>query len=332
MMHEKINCTTHKADFGICQDKEGMEIVSAVLKASYLFGEKGEVTEAEGDERLPVFQSDRYYESPDNSSLEYATDIVPEKIGTDIAVNGSVYGWGMKSVEAGFSVNNSKKTFIAYGVRRMDTFIYASIEKPKPFDRLPLRYELSYGGSFKTQDGRLDTYPYNPLGRGYAPRAEEGMLLPRFEYEKSPFKNIQSRPYPAGLGFVPTHWHQRARFAGTFDQKWHDERRPLFPEDFDSRFYNAVSLDQVFVPKLAGGEKVTLLHLHPRYKTVSFDIPRGRFTCVFKIKDQRHEILMDVDTLLIEPDIGRFSLSYRASLPVGNDFRYVKAIIFKEAA
>ncbi len=331
-MHDKINCTPLISDLGLYPDKEGVDIAVAVLKATYLFDAAGNVTEAQGEGRLPVFQSDQYYESPESSSVEYASDIAPDKIGTDVAVNGSVYGANATRVEAGFSVNGRRKEIIAWGERRMETFLYASIGKPRPFNRLPLRYEGAYGGSFEEAGGRRQTYPYNPVGLGFAPKAVEGMKLPFFEYRKNPFRNIKSRPYPAGLGFIPTHWMQRARFAGTFDQKWHDERRPLFPEDFDARFYNTVSQDQVFLPKLSGGEKISLYHLHPGAKTVTVSIPDKQYVCVMKIKGESRELPMEIDTILFEPDKSRFALTYRASSPVGADVRAINTIIYREGA
>ena len=101
------------------------------------------------------------------------------------------------------------------------------------------------------------------------------------------YRALKDRPTPAGLGFVPAGWKQRARFAGTFDAAWEKARRPLLPDDLDERFWNTVPQDQVLRPKLQGGERLELLNVHPEAERVALALPRLAFTAAFRVKDAR---------------------------------------------
>jgi len=77
-----------------------------------------------------------------------------------------------------------------------------------------------------------------------------------------------------------------------------------------------VPQDQVLRPGLKGGERVVLKNLHPRLEMLDFEIPKLAFSARFHIKERTQEIAMVADTLLIEPDEERFSITFRASCPI----------------
>lgn len=329
-INERINCTRHLSGLGLCLDREGREFAAAVLKATYRIDPSGRLAIVEGDQRVPVFVIDVFHDKPDNSGLRSASDITHTKPGTDVAIVGTAPGCGERSREIGFRVAGLEKILVATGARVLRNGLLGSIDGPQPFRGAELRYELAFGGAFKTAGGERDAYAFNPIGVGYVPRSAPEVILPTFEYRKDRYENVRSRPRPAGLGFIPSHWRPRAEFAGTFDVAWMESRRPLFPEDFDERYYNTVPQDQVVLPKLQGGERATLKNLLAEREQLSFEIPRERYQATFRVRDQVQEVPMVIDTLLIEPDHHRLALTYRSAIPIGPHFRLLKAVTFKE--
>jgi hypothetical protein len=86
----------------------------------------------------------------------------------------------------------------------------------------------------------------------------------------------------------------------------------------------------VLRPKLAGGERLVLVNLHPEAETVSVALPRLAFTAAFRVKDGETVLPMTADTLLVEPDDGRFAVTYRAILAVGEDRMRLRSVLFRE--
>ena len=327
-IHEKYNFTPFATDFGFSLDKDGLEFVVAVLKATYSFDPQGHVTMSERTDMCAVFVQDEYYDQPDNSSLKYPSDIVHFKEGTDIIINGHAYGARSRSIQAGFRLGPLEKVITVCGERHWDSVMgMDTVLGPTPFDRMLLSYENAYGGSFMHEKFGLCRYPLNPVGKGFGGHKAAKLGLPNLEYPGQGIQNIKE-PTPASFGAVPCWWRQRSRYAGTFDQTWLDSRRPLLPADFDHRFYNTVAGDQIYRPKLQGGEPLALIHLHPANENLQIRIPASRFEATFRIKGRTEIIPMVIDTLVVEPDGNRFFLSYRSAAVIGNDIKFLKSIHF----
>jgi hypothetical protein len=118
------------------------------------------------------------------------------------------------------------------------------------------------------------------------------------------------------FGPVGRSWQPRIKWAGTYDQKWLDEKFPFLPDDFDERYYQCAAEDQQ-TDYLEGGEVVELVNLTPRGQTV-FKLPGHlRLPVVFFLRTgETREVSVLVDTLVLESDQGRFLLSWRASIPL----------------
>src|SRR5262249_18112477 len=107
----------------------------------------------------------------------------------------------------------------------------------------------------------------------------------------------------------------RVHFAGTYDQKWLDNQAPFWPDDFDYRFFQAAPPDQQ-IPYPAGGEDVVLKNLSPA-GDVDFKLPTVSMpVLVIPYKGRSQDIDAVIDTILIEPDLGRFSMTWRVSYPL----------------
>ncbi len=327
--HQVINVTPYAAAIRPSQDRDGRDLAVAVVKATFRFTARGQVTPAPPDAQLPVLGADAHWGDPGTTSVRDATDVSPPKQGTDVAIVGHAYGRGRKEVEAGFRVGNVEKTVVVSGPRVWVASFPVAIAGPVPFDKVPLRYEHAFGGAYE-DGGKPVAWPENPAGVGFAKAVVDRAPLPCVELRNARYRSVKDRPTPGGLGFIAPGWKQRARFAGTFDAAWEKTRRPLLPEDLDERFWNTVPQDQVLRPKLGGGESLVLRNVHPEAETVTISLPRLSLTAAFRVKDAETVLPMTADTLLVEPDDGRLAITYRAILPVGEDLKRLKSVVFRE--
>src|SRR5690606_20409129 len=117
----------------------------------------------------------------------------------------------------------------------------------------------------------------NPIGLGmYASVGEAiGQPLPCIEHPNQRISGVGDRPEP--VGFLPrgSAWEPRSRFAGTYDQAWVDDRCPLWPLDFDERFFLAAPPALIAAQRLQGGDPCVLVGMHPGGDIV-FELPRAR--------------------------------------------------------
>lgn len=327
--HELLNVTPFAAAILPAQDRDGRDLAVAAVKATFLFTARGEVSRAPPDAQPLVLAADAHFGDPATTSVRVAGDATPAKPGTDVAVVGHAYGRGRKEIEAGFQLRDLRKTVVVSGPRQWVAGFPVVIAGPVAFERVPLRYEQAFGGTSEDA-GRPAPFPENPVGVGFAKALVDRAPLPAVEARNGRVRAPRDHPSPGGLGFVPQGWRQRSRFAGTFDGAWEKGRRPLFPEDLDERFWNAVPQDQVLRPKLAGGERLVLLAVHPDAETVTLTVPRVALTATFRIRHADTTLPMTADTLLVEPDEGRLAITYRAILPVGDDRMRLRSVTFRE--
>lgn len=326
--HRIINVTPFAAAIVPSQDRDGRDLAVAILKATYRFSPGAPVTPAPPDAQLPVAVADVHWGDPATTSVRYAGEASPAKPGTDVAIVGHAYARGRREVQAGFRLGRLEKTVVVSGPRVWVAGFPVAIAGPVPFDEAPVRYEQAFGGAYE-EGGRPVAWPENPVGVGFAKAVVDRAPLPSIELPGARYRSVKDRPAPGGLGFLPGGWKPRARFAGTYDAAWERSRRPLLPTDLDERFWNTVPQDQVLRPKLAGGETLVLLNLHPDAETVTLQLPRLSPTATFTVKDARTALDMTADTLLVEPDEGRLAISYRAILPVGEDRMRLRSVVLR---
>jgi hypothetical protein len=119
------------------------------------------------------------------------------------------------------------------------------------------------------------------------------------------------------------------RYAGTYDQTWLENEAPFWPRDFDYRYFQAAAEDQ-WIPYPTGGEPVTLTNLTGDGHR-SFRLPVRAMPVTF-VPYRGHDVTRAavVDTVLFEPDAGRFSLTWRTSLSLGKSLFDVKETIAGE--
>ncbi|MBU1169908.1 MAG: DUF2169 domain-containing protein [Proteobacteria bacterium] len=325
-VHEVYNFTPFISTLAFTKNNEGHPLIVCVLKATFEFDKNGAVTTAPRERMLPILFADTYYESDAPSSVRFPTDLTPHKDGTDIIINGHAYGNHDKQILCGFTLGHLGKTLQVSGHRVWNKIMgIHTMTGPFPFEKIPVTYEHAFGGCYQDKKGP-HVYPYNPVGKGLGAKYAEKALLPNIEYRNDLIHSVRNLPKPAAFGAIAPTWAQRLVYAGTFDDTWKNRRYPLGPSDMDPAFYNAAPHDQIYRPKLKGGEELSLLRLHPSNPEIGLTVPKHRFTCTARIKTEALSRPMVIDTCLIEPDEQRLSLTYISRFPLNSDNRYLKTI------
>jgi hypothetical protein len=116
-----------------------------------------------------------------------------------------------------------------------------------------------------------------------------------------------------GFGPVARWWQPRVGYAGTYDEGWQRDRAPVWPTDFDERFFCAAPASLQAMPHLRGGEPVYLEGLH-RDGPVRFHLPALRMVVRFRFNGRDIRSAMVLDAVIVEPDSGHMTLIHRAAV------------------
>lgn len=251
--------------------------------------------------------------------------LCPFKQATDVLVRGHACSprGPVAELWCGVAAGSVRKQLRVTGDRRVqvDSRGRATFRKPEPFDRMPLCWERAFGGWAPRPPGTFAgtafpsvpvTYPRNAFGRGFfldrdrqrahdspAPNLDdpEDPVTPERLFAPSAQAWLD---LPAAACFEPIDW-------GTFP------RSALGP---DLRVFNCAP-PGLARARLQGGERVTLWHLHPRAATVEFDLPRERPRFYLRPPGCGvHELSATLQTVEIEPDEERVTLTWSGSLEV----------------
>jgi hypothetical protein len=249
----------------------------------------------------------------------YDLDMVPLKPTTDVLLNGCAYtvpGRDRRSVEVSLSVGSIRKTIRVSGDRVWERRLSGLCPtEPKSFDKLPIVYERAFGGRDPeaVDPERWPCEPRNPIGAGYASKADYliGMPLPNAEHPSHPINAWNDRPTPVGFTALPPNWMPRASFAGTYDDRWMEERFPLVPDDFDDRFLQSAPLDQQ--APLRGGETVELRNLTPD-GLLQFRLPSVALGLRTLIDGTALDHRSSLHTVVIEPEYPRVIMSWHSAV------------------
>jgi hypothetical protein len=316
-MWQVENRTPFAAERGWVRDMDGAEIWLVALKCTFDIHPDGST--AVSDEQPAVLRTPEYFGEPGKGSLKYETDLVLSKATTDIYVVGHAYAPGANPVthlDVGFRVGTVQKLLRVFGDRTWEGF---SPTEPTAFLTMPLVYERAFGGvDARSKTPERDWDWRNPVGAGFAGSREnlQGSRVANIEYPDELINSWSDRPRPAAFGPIASHWQPRASFAGTYGEKWMKERKPLLPEDFDHRFFQAVPADQQAPSFLQGGEPAALHNLTPG-GMLRFQLPRVLPSFETRFSDgtlERHENCK-LHSVILEPDYPRVSLVWHTALP-----------------
>lgn len=319
------NHTPFTCEFALFPDATGIDTLYIMVKATFLMGDQWKLA----DQQLPVFQGDEYFGEPGKSSLKNAGEYHISKNATDILMYGlacSPDERPVRQMDVGLEVGNSRKVVRVFGDRYWQN---QQISSPDPFVNMPLIYERAFGGEDLYQKNLRKSELRNPVGKGFTGDKSsveiDGLALPNIEYPFNLIRHWQDTPGPACFGAIAPNWEPRARFGGTYDQHWQEQRAPYLPEDFDTRFLNAAPEDQIYSGFIRGGEPVRIIGMHPE-GDFQFNLPRVNLANKVLIKSETLSAPFELETLALYPNQKRITMTWRAAIPCDKHVLNIKQI------
>ena len=332
---ELVHATGMQAGYTMGMQPDGRELLVVVVKGTFSFPQNG------GDPVLaetqaPLVMADTFTGEPGLSAPIYESDFAPFKPRCDVLLNGTAYAPAQRPatrVQVSLQVDGMSKSFQVVG-DRFWVKSSGSIKPtdPRPFQSIPLTYDRAFGGSDFThpEPSKHAACLENPIGVGFHVHADSEVLnrkpLPNTEENGSLITKPISRHRPMAFGPIGRGWQPRVRFVGTYDQNWLDNIFPFLPPDFDEQYYQAAPVDQQ-MPYPQGGDQVSLVNLTPEGRTV-FSLPNEQLLVWFFMKNgEEKETRAVIDTVVIEPDLRRFMVTWRASLPLKRNMFEVTQVV-----
>jgi hypothetical protein len=158
----------------------------------------------------------------------------------------------------------------------------------------------------------------------------EGTPVPNTEEIGNPVNWVSGKYQPMSFGVIGRHWESRVPFAGTYDQQWMDDVFPFLPADFDEQYYQSAPADQQ-LPLPLGEQPITLINLTSDGRR-TFMLPHLEAPVnVFPKKGEREDLSAFADTILIEPDEERVTMTWRVARPLKkNMFEIAQVLVGKK--
>jgi len=332
---ELLNATEMQAGYTMGMQPDGRELLVVVVKGTFVIPKGGEEPKL-AEEQIPLIEADTFTGEPGLSAPIYESDYSPRKLRCDVLLLGSAYAPNAiprERVRVSLRVGRMYKEFDVVGNRVWigDTLGSAATE-PEAFTVMPISYDLAFGGldNLNSDPAQHEAYLSNPIGRGFYSKSKGREInakpLPNTEEPGRPVRSPLESYVPMGFGPVGRSWHPRPTYGGTYDQNWVDNVFPFLPGDFDERYYQSAPLDQQ-IDYLQGGEDVWLVNLTPQGET-TFRVPRVTVPVTFYFKNyDEKEVYAAADTLIIEPDLNRITIVWRASVPLRRNMFEVAQIV-----
>lgn len=331
------NATKMVAGYTLFTDKHGREHLVVVTKGTFGIPLRTNDVPVLLEKQLPLISCDEFTGEPGISAPLYEIDYSGRKPRCDVLLHGKAYAPGGKATErvtVGLKVGSVNKSFDVVGNRlwKVGT-LYKGPSAIQPFVTQSISYDVAFGGVDRTSQDPAQHrwYLLNHAGRGYFttsdPKALDGKPLPNTEETGRPITSTTGNYKPMAFGPVGRSWQPRIKWAGTYDQKWLDQRCPFLPEDFDERYFQSAPEDQQ-TDYLQGGEEVVLSNLTPAGLTRFFLPGNLQLPVSFRHRNEAVEDVPSVaSTLLVEPEANRFQLIWHASTPIQRTIREVTSIV-----
>lgn len=329
------NASDLEAGYTMGVEPDGRELLVVVAKGTFLLPD-GDQPMRLADEQVPLIMTDEFTGEPGFSAPLYEIDFAPTKPRCDVLLNGTAFapsGKPTDRVKVSLRVGEWKKSFDVVGNRtwtRSMTGVAPS--QAEPFLAMPISYNNAFGGVDKAKsDAEQDSYFLeNHVGVGYgrndSPKRMEGNPLPNTEETSNSIKLPHGNYRPMAFGPVGRAWKQRVQYAGTYDQAWLDNQFPFLPHDFRHEYYQSAPADQ-WIEHPTRGLEVELTNLTPS-GSLMFKLPAIRVPAKFLRKNgEEIDIEPTVDTIVFEPDLGRFTMSARYTLPLKKNIHEMRLVV-----
>ena len=335
---ELLNATRMQAGYTQGLRPDGRELLVVAIKGTFRLPQNGEDPQL-ADEQIPLVEADAFSGEPGFSAPVYESEYAPVKKRCDVLLNGSAYaprGGVATRVTVSLQIGPVAKSFDVVGNRVWVSALLGTVaSQPDPFTVMPISYDRAFGGIDVThQDpAKHRYYELNHAGVGFHQQTGrefiDGTPLPNTEESGRPVNEPRGSYRPMAFGPIGRAWQPRVKLAGTYDQNWIDNIFPFLPPDFDELYYQAAPPDQQMdYPQ--GGEEVVLTSLTPEGYT-SFRLPPVNMPVVFYPRHgENQETLAVVDTIVIEPDLQRFTMTWRAHIPLLKNMFEIEQILVGE--
>ena len=336
---EVINGTKYCVEATESTDGNGDIQLLAVVKATYDFPETNDQPLILSEEQKEIMDSDLDEGEAGLSTPYFENNWSLIKPKCDVVIKATAYPpadhQGDK-FKASFNVAGCEKTVWVQGEQtwQKNSMGRLVLTPKKPLTSTPITYSRSYGGSWvanEQQDESFNSfYLENPVGTGFYEKQHkellEGKTAPCIFADESAM-SAGKPSKPVSFGPIGRHWSPRAQYAGTYDQDWVDNVFPLWPSDFDARFFQTAPEDQQ-IDYPTGGETVELYNMHPARSLISFQLPKNvKLPMVALLNSRTVETLdTNIDTIEIDVDQQKISLVWRAVLPLKRSLREVEML------
>ncbi len=250
---------------------------------------------------------DVHHDDDEAASLAYSSDFAPHKPRADVLLTGHAWARGERAaVRVQLKLGDVDRVLTATGDR---TWTPAGLRGPAPFEKIPLRWELAWGGEgVSTNPVGIggETASDNPLGR-----------VANLEDPRFPVTAAIDQARPACTAPVAPAWEPRASKVGDYKGDWHRTRWPLLPESFDYAHYNAAPPEQQ-TKHLRGDEAYTLGGVHPELAALSGTLPAKRPRVYAERRASAgggfYEVRLALDTVHFMPDEAKAVLVWRGAV------------------
>ena len=317
-MWEVRNRTPFAAEIGFDRDRDGHEYCCLMVKGTFDLIHDAPLPVAQDQpapRRVPVMSED-----PARPELLADTDCVPFLPTSEFLVEGTVpapQGKTKPYHDIGVRLGTIQKHARLFGPRKAKpAWIGWDMVSEGPVGDVPLLWSNAFGGT--PDDPDKGPNRANPAGRGIEMihgsllDPDGAIVLPQVCEPDVDVLTDYTRARPVGFGPVSRHWEPRVGYAGTYDTKWEDERRPLLPRDFDPRFYLCAPADQHFPKPLTGGEAGRLIGFGPQQ--IDFRLPQIVLSAQVRFDRAYTDLSFRLGRVFIDASGPRLSLLWLASL------------------
>lgn len=273
--------------------------LTTIVKGTFTFNPGGSMALVATQE---IHLGDVHFGDDPRRSLRASSDIVPYRAKADIVLTGWIYA-APETTARGLAV----RLAVVRAKPLIDKTIQVLGDRVAPantgvgFAQMPLLYERAFGGP---------EWSDNPIGTGAAP----GTPLPNLVDPSNPQRSV-------GFGPIAPSWPARSRLLKTLDPDLLDEQIPALPDDFDWAYYQAAPPDQR-TEFLRGDERIVLENMYASHPSLHTMLPTAKaIGRLYGLKgdDKGLPITLNADSLHIDTENGRCSVTWRASLPLQDD-------------
>lgn len=331
-MQITTNTTPFLAELFASTDKHGRKHCVVVVKATFAVDAAGECRPA--DEQAAFVYADEHHGDAGTTSIRYETDFAPIKPNAEVLINADALppdGRPVAVLEVALAGPGFVKRAVVTGDRRWQKGLLGpEPSNPLPFASIPLTWDRAFGGSDLSHEriAKNGSELRNLVGVGFHLNSEEesilGNPLPNIERMDDRITSWYHKPEPIGFGPLGRGWQPRIRFAGTYDQRWMDERLPFLPEDFDDRYFQSAPMDQQF-PSLSPGSTYSCVNMSRAGRFV-VRVPPLSVPVDFLFDDHKEARTVVPDTLILEPNAARILVTARTSVPLPRKFSRLREI------